>query len=52
MVITTEILDASIHYGVGIEEAGTLRMLREKETITLKIPLEEYLTTLDSYNQM
>ena len=41
-------MDASIHYGVGIEEGGTLRMLREKEAITLKIPLEEYLTTLDS----
>ena len=48
LVITTEILDASIHYGVSIEEAGTLRMLRERETITLKIQLEEYLTTLDS----
>ena len=46
--MTTEILDGSIHYGVGIKETGTLRMLGERETITLKIPLEEYLTTLDS----
>ena len=48
MVIETDMLDSAIHFGVAIEESGTLRMMRERETITLKIPLDEYLNTLDS----
>ena len=41
MVIETDMLDSAIHFGVAIEESGTLRMMRERETITLKIPLED-----------
>ena len=41
-------LDSAIYFGVAVEESGTLRMMRERETITLKIPLDEYLNTLDS----